>query len=653
MNRWSELEREQVVDYDKLVRKLECADYPRLIDTIESMLQELISNPKVNVLMADKELELLESYRRKSLDDFKKRDHHLTVLVFRKLAQIIIAKHWAELTYVRNGKDKTPVENIEISLRSNIISSQVRSRGIHNVCVFLDSYDELRDVVYETILPSSMGAEWRHQIPVVKIMLDLFALDDYSLDSVEAYSESQHDWALSSTCRILAIRWEANDKIKRVYNRLFVDSVTALLVWGCGEATENETKVRMMGPLGLDSRDDDNDNDDQKWADNLYLIHATASTSTVIRNDSGLYNKEIVEFVLTYELPSGRNRTYSFEDIKKHYMTERDWQWDYKSNYRGYYIRNSNCFPIEHSRGSYHRVFTPMKSISDIHPEIDAGSSNPEKECRTAKLPQTLKSRITKDYLRDLEARTKFIHNFIADGCFMANILKSGVHDGRPVSSDDVHEMLLNYGLMFKHHLPLMIYPLDNEVRPLNYEHLMEYIPLGGSYYDDVDRNRAFIKAYFVHQMIDIPDAISNDDVEVTPLDNIVMTDVIEAYQRISGRLIIESKSEWFRKFADRCISLIEESTVSHPVSRWNSEERANNITPLYSKMLDGEAKDLEKTFEHIDEVMIDSLFDYFIDYELDNSDMPDDFIIEGLQMDTMNGYEDAISSHLAVIVDR
>lgn len=43
------------------------------------------------------------------------------------------------------------------------------------------------------------------------------------------------------------------------------------------------------------------------------------------------------------------------------------------------------------------------------------------------------------------------------------------------------------------------------------------------------------------------------------------------------------------------------------PVSRWNSEERANDITPLYSKMLDGEAKDLE----------------------------------------------DAISSHLAVIVDR
>ena len=125
MNRWSELEREQVVDYDKLVRKLESADYPRLIDTIESMLQELISNPKVNVLMADKELELLESYRRKSLDDFKKRDHHLTVLVFRKLAQIIIARHWAELTYVRNGKDKTPVENIEVSLRSNSVAGIV------------------------------------------------------------------------------------------------------------------------------------------------------------------------------------------------------------------------------------------------------------------------------------------------------------------------------------------------------------------------------------------------------------------------------------------------------------------------------------------------------------------------------------------------
>lgn len=89
------------------------------------------------------------------------------------------------------------------------------------------------------------------------------------------------------------------------------------------------------------------------------------------------------------------------------------------------------------------------------------------------------------------------------------------------------------------------------------------------------------------------------------------------------------------------------------PVSRWNSEERANDITPLYSKMLDGEAKDLEETFQHIDEVMIDSLFDYFIDYELGNSDMPDDFIMESLQMDAMNGYEDAISSHLAVIVDR
>ena len=50
---------------------------------------------------------------------------------------------------------------------------------------------------------------------------------------------------------------------------------------------------------------------------------------------------------------------------------------------------------------------------------------------------------------------------------------------------------------------------------------------------------------------------------------------------------------------------------------------------------------------------MIDSLFDYFIDYELGNSDMPDDFIMESLQMDAMNGYEDAISSHLAVIVDR
>lgn len=38
----------------------------------------------------------------------------------------------------------------------------------------------------------------------------------------------------------------------------------------------------------------------------------------------------------------------------------------------------------------------------------------------------------------------------------------------------------------------------------------------------------------------------------------------------------------------------------------------------------------------------------YNCHYKLNNSDMSDDFIMEGFQMDAMNGYEDAISGHLA-----
>lgn len=42
------------------------------------------------------------------------------------------------------------------------------------------------------------------------------------------------------------------------------------------------------------------------------------------------------------------------------------------------------------------------------------------------------------------------------------------------------------------------------------------------------------------------------------------------------------------------------------PVSRWNSEERANDIAPLYSKMLDGEAKDLEDAISSHIAVIVD-----------------------------------------------
>lgn len=639
---WSNSEIKQSVDYDRLVRKIENMDLNQLIDTTESFLQELIDNPKVNVRNAEGELQHLESIRTAPQANLTKYDHHLVMLAFRKLAKIIITQHFVELTCFKNDKGKFPVESVDVALRTGNLTLEVHSSGVHEVVMFLDAYDELYDVVYKTISPELTGPSWRCLLPVTKIMLDLFSMEDYKLDTIKAYSESQHDWALASTSRTLIDRHEWwSYGVTRKYHQFFVSAITTSLMYGCSK-THSEVECKMIGPLGPSNAREKS----LTWADNLNVMNTATSVSSVIVDDSDLYDKGFIEFALTYDFSNKVHRSYSFDDIKRSFGEH--------GNKRG-------IFPlaIDDAKVRYHREFTPMKSIGNVM--IDSimfpNRCMSKGECRVSRFPRDLKSKITKDYLKDLESRTKFIHNFLADNCFSTSMMMNGVNEGRPVAVEDVHEMIWHYYYNMKSRqyvLPFMIYPPNKGAALLDHGYPMKYVPEAGKNHDDVDRFRAFVKTYILHQMVRIPNLIP-DDVRVTPLDVVVITDVLEAINRVNDRLLMNGESKWFRRFTNRCLDVLQESVVKQQISVEISRlyddtlTLADDVRCLYAKMLDGDAVNLEEAFQRIDDVLIDALINYYVGYELGGSSLPTDFFMESLQMDTMDGYESAVQNCLGL----
>lgn len=169
-------------------------------------------------------------------------------------------------------------------------------------------------------------------------------------------------------------------------------------------------------------------------------------------------------------------------------------------------------------------------------------------------------------------------------------------------------------------------------------------MPKGG--YDEVDRFRAFVKTYILHQMVRTPEIMTDHDVTVSPLDVLVITDVVEAINRVNDRLLMDSGSGWFRRLTDRCLEVLRESAGERSISE-EFVVLVDDTSHIYAEMLDGDARDLEETLQRIDDVLVDSLIDYYVGCELGESTLPADFFMENLQMDTLDGYESAVQDCL------
>ena len=634
MGKWSNLEIKHAVDYERLVRKIENVDLNQLINTTETLLWELIDNPKVRVENAVGELQHLESIRTASTGDLVRYDHHLVVLAFRKLAKIIITRHFVELSCFKNDKGRFPIENVVIALRDGDLTLEIRSSGVHGLTIPLDAYNRLHDAVYKTITPELMGSGWRSLLPVSKIMLDLFSMDNYELDTIRAYADSQHDWAISSASGVLSSQrnWYSYG-VTRKYDQFFVSAVTTSLMYGCGKV-DSEAGIKMLGPLGPSNARGKG----FTWTDDLNVMNTVRSVSSVIVDESGLYDKGFVEFVLTYNLSSRMRRSYPFEDVKR--------------SFGGYNNKSAIHFcAIDDAKARYYRRFTSMKSIGNVM--VDSiGFPNlytSKGECRVSGFPTPLKSKITKDYLKDLESRTRFIHGFLVDNCLPTSMMMNGVYDGRPVTAEDVHEMMwhYDYNMESRHYvLPFMVYPPNKGEALLDYRWPVKYMPEANGDYDDVDRFHAFVKMYVLHQMVRVPEIIPDDDAKVTPFDVVVMTDVLEAINRVNDRLLMDGESKWFRGLTDRCLDVLRRSVAERQISKDDTLDTltlADDTSCLYAMMLDGDARDLEEAFKRVDDVLIDALIDYYVGYELGGSPLPVDFFMENLQMDTMDGYESAV----------
>ncbi len=140
---------------------------------------------------------------------------------------------------------------------------------------------------------------------------------------------------------------------------------------------------------------------------------------------------------------------------------------------------------------------------------------------------------------------------------------------------------------------------------------------------------------------------MTDHDVTVSPLDVIVITDVVEAINRVNDRLLMDSGSDWFRRLTDRCLEVLRESTGERSTSFEEFAVLADDTSHIYAEMLDGNARDLEETLQRIDDVLVDSLIDYYVGCELGESTLPADFFMENLQMDTLDGYESAVQDCL------
>lgn len=678
---WTQQEIRAALDYNTLITRLEAINAPALAKITGDLLDEALSDPAVQADDPSMPVGVLDKISTgQPVNGVSPDDHRTTMLVLKTLASTIVLLHMAELSRAEDPATHTrPVRKVIFGHvdqasgdHQDVFSVKIRNSKAPVIKIPFSCHLDPYDLVYSTLLASDVRAPKSGpsglldgRLVYSKMILELLALDDHGPDSIRKYVASQHVWVLAS----MAGTTIEYMKTSPVVSRALISAFASLLLQGRDVHGDGKTEtVPLLGDV----------RSDEDLHQNISIVQMALMSCRVMRSDwydapaiesstircglgavHGSFRLHVYESivkhqddvhpysVLTYfdsaQMRSGKTQLAGVDTVCRHQLKGLSYGGDFGRDIQGRKWWNED--PIDEA----------------LVPDA----------CRkiyTLGLPDSIRTKITRDRVMDLQRRTRFISAYLTEsnlGGRIYDMLDSALGDrlGRPIREELVEDLDANDHLRgFKNKLltSFMIPQLD----------IMDGDPTGED--EGTGRMEAFVEAYTIHQMVRFHETVvdANGEDGVDPLDVLIATDVLNGIRRayMDGTITMLDRSSLYGNLTDACLrfknvldalkDLDEDpmgSGAGQPFGPYNEPDSGlQDVSTAYGMMMhDGEAKRLEGVLEKLDAALIGLIVDHYVDYELKGSGadggssdagMPEEFMREALRMEAMSSYDEALA---------
>ena len=619
-----------------------------LIDTTISMVNET-GSALIPGSIQDKPLlvDFLESCKDKPHEDFLADDHALLVQIIQILADTIILRHTAELSLVDSGNDGivvlmyNPIQttNEEHHPSPDGVGSDVSDGGVLAVLpggkaarllasgqgrpsisgsnptdsgpAGMDSIP-LRTAVMDWILhaPRHSGhnldskntMEWKKALPARKIMLELLALDDHSLDAVRSYSATQHDMILSS------IGSTVMDEDSRI-DPVFLRAVYTSLLHGCKTESDGREPQDVLGSKAVGIVED---YDFGSWneAREFAELGFRQRSLYVTFRPSNCYDHRFLDWMMDDSVVHRTHPVSIPEDPADEVMITGG-----PSYWRG--TSGGNGFRVDGHGSKWYQKF-----VKEILPDELRGQITKERIMRLEEETGTISRTLTEYMLFNdamylmfdlLEARPG---EPIDVGQIKRFIVRAVGHDIRSNLRSDSSRFLLCPNR------PSLLLPRRSQGCGL------DYLPRENNPHDRMARWNGLMKLYMIHLMIRHPNVLPTDyNQDLTPLDVAVLYDLTHAVSKMIYRNLFvlpmdtTAINELCDVCLDACMEFPESSDPELDPTRIDSVV-LESLGSIYARMVNGDLKPIDRFFDRLDGVMVESAVDYYLSVQIKDKDL-------------------------------
>lgn len=680
----SDYEKTHAVDYDAIAWKMSKADYPTLISTLKAMRNDLENNPHIK--LDDLGLvRLMASCESRTADPghFTNNDYSVLMEVLYSLAQVIVTGHLAELMSVKKGKKpKSPLEGLTMKFDTwgRGISLDIRTRGVHEVFVDFKEENSLHSLITSTALPPYYhytDPGYVSRVILGKIVFDLISIEDWGIDSIQSYSESQHDWTLSSIVNAMMVEadastlswnlnWNPNEMYESINKReqLFIMMVTTSLLHGCQLDKEDDEMMKMVDPLDVSY------SGRRGLRSHVSFIDSVMGMAGKIA-PSDCFDSNVISMSLSDGHPNSVERIYSYDDVSygNDRVKKESHQWRVANgNYTdplniGLKSSDPMIKPSYHRRvdGAFPLTYDRVRDFIDGRAgRLDIGMDDHNRNYCVPQLPMSLRHVVDRDFIMGLQSKTGFITRHLMEKGSLYSIATADAIVDRRLGVEDpirnLSEIARNRCTLFHTFAaPFFLHPREEEGEYVRFKYnpVVERPDYGVA--GDVVEGRVLTKLYGVHQLIHVPEVVVDPEAEISPLESIVMSDVISACDRafVDDVVVMDRDSNCYKALVRRCMEVYDSSPDlkldPKELDDMAALEKIDDLSWFYGKMASGEgvAGGLEGLFQRMDDAIIDAVIDYYLEVTSEegssSSFIPWSFMVENLRMNVTSRYEDLI----------
>lgn len=653
-----------VINKEKLMGKMESIDLDTLSNTVFTRFNEL-NNPLVTIMTGANDSRSTEDY----IQSLTENPEESKFKLIHVLATTIVMQHLLELTHLELPRNhKHPVVGFMVNIDQGDIIARIRTNGVHEVLFHLINTVTMTDLITSIAdLPSyERSNEVTCRLTYLKLILELIIMNDHTLDSVKAYSETQHDWCLSSISKTM-IKSHNHPKL---YEQHITMALMSSLIYGCGKGDSTLFNIPESLP----------DDPSHGYIDVQSFLNSTASQSCFIQyNGGGYFGNRKMETVFSAQ-------------CNHSYKTSLRWMWSYED------VLKARKNGLQHPKVDstfYRRSYCPAHDLR--MPDVDLKS-----KCYSNDLPEDYRSKVTRELIVSLEKRTHFISRSISYdvlGEEMSNVLESVLGLDDVIKPKALYDVWMNesdkrswIGYEMGYGVPYLFSEDSVFMRGRSGHHMrwkfslahkiLEYVTTDvldeerltkyDSFDDATSRYFSFMKLYVIHKIFRFNEVVMRpgEDELMSPFERWVMDDVIRSSRAIRGDrlLCLDDESGWYEDFTGECMSIcgddglaktlydrysngkdLDRNVVNPEHKKWSrflcdraDEAVASNIVSLYERMTDGDLQDIERQFQRLDDVLVDSIIDYHLKYRMGEGRLPEEFLMESMRMGIVDRYENA-----------